>query len=160
MHRVIEQGLEEYLEGSASPEFTAHIRDCETCHREVLAIQDTSMLFADLRSDAAFDASPSFTASVMMQIGNRRAVAAPSFWSVFSLDPTFGKRVVFASLLTLGIIGSYVVTQERDYAPGPTSLETVMASDADSIQNANLPSAVSTTTDGDRMLVKLTSYEP
>ena len=65
MHRVIEQGLEEYLEGSAAPEFTAHLRDCEACHREVLAIQETSTLFADLRSEEVFDTSPLFTASVI-----------------------------------------------------------------------------------------------
>ncbi len=151
MHRVIEQSLEEYLEGSATPEFTSHLRACEQCRRELSAIQETSRLFTDLRSEEIFEPSPSFTARVLVQVGETRAMSVPSFWSLFSLNPTFGKRVAFAALLLLGVIGSYVVNQERDYAAGPPSIELVM--------NDNQPAQVPAS-DSDRMLVKLTSYEP
>lgn len=151
MHRVIEQSLEEYLDGSAAPEFTAHLRACEQCRREVLAIQETSTLFGELRSAEIFESSPVFTARLMAKVGERR-VAVAGFWSILSLDPTFGRRMVLASLLVLGVIGSYLVNQERDYSPGPPSVEVVMA-------HENTPETAPVT-DHEDMLVKLTSYEP
>ena len=75
---------------------------------------------------------------------------AASFWNLFSLEPGFGKRVAFASLLTLAALGSVLVSRETDYTPGPPPMEAIMA----------VESSPGSHSDRDRMLVTLTSYEP
>jgi hypothetical protein len=89
------------------------------------------------------DPPPSFVAQVMQTVAER---LAPSFWSAFG-DFAFGRRVVFASLLTLAVLGTILVSREEAYAPNPTTPEAVMANAAGS------PNA-------DQMLATLASYEP
>jgi anti-sigma factor RsiW len=147
MHQVIVESLEEYLTGTLAPaarrDFEAHLETCHDCRREVHGMTEVSGLFASLRSSAALEPPPGFYARLMADVGNRRAA---SFWSTFSLDAAFGRRVVFASLLTLAVLGSVLVSRETSYSPGPASPESVMAADQD--------------TNRDAMLVTLTSYEP
>jgi hypothetical protein len=71
---------------------------------------------------------------------------APSYWNSLG-DFAFGRRVVFASLLTLAVLGTVLVSREQAYAPNPTTPEAVMADAAGS------PNA-------DQMLVTLANYEP
>lgn len=81
----------------------------------------------------------------MLNVGERSA-SSSSFWSAFG-DFAFGRRVVFASLLTLAVLGTVLVSREEAYAPNPTTPEAVMADSSGS------PSA-------DQMLVTLANYEP
>ena len=84
----------------------------------------------------------------MQRVGESRI--APSFASLFSLDLAFGRRLVFASLMTLAILGGYLVTREADFPVGP-SPEAVMAQqDMPDFDSASAP---------DNMLVTLTAYE-
>ena len=76
--------------------------------------------------------------------------AAPSFASLFGLDFAFGRRVAFASLVTLAILGSYLITREAQYPVGP-SPEAVLA-------QQNAPSFDSGPA-RDHMLVTLTASE-
>ena len=103
---------------------------------------DISSLFESLRPAEEIAPSAGFCALVMQQVGNSKT---PSFWSLFSLDAAFGRRVVFASLLTLAVFGSFLVSRETGYGPGPSTPEAVMAE-----HNTNR----------DAMLVTLASYEP
>jgi len=158
MHAVVMSSLEEYLSGLLEPasqrEIEAHLNICSMCREEIRSMQDVSQLFVSLRSpdalqaDAAWDPSPGFLAGVMQEVGVRRA--APSFASFFALDFAFGRRVAFASLLTLAILGSYLVTRETEFPGGP-SPEAVMA-------QQNSPSFDSAP-GRDNMLVTLTAYE-
>lgn len=153
MHPVIVENLEDYLSGNLLPaslrEFEAHLTACPACREEVRGMQEVSALFPALRTAESVLPSPGFAMRVMRQVGAETAV---SFWSLFSLDAGFARRVVFASLLTLAVLGSYLVTREADYAPGPPSPEAVMAIE----QSPNAPQG----SDRDMMLVTLTSYEP
>lgn len=146
MHRVIVDRLEEYLAGALAPaaqrDFEAHLEACGDCRREVAGMTEVSGLLAALKPSTAVDPPPGFYARVMAQVSGQRA---PSFWTVLSLNAAFGRRVMFASLVTLAVLGSFLVTRETSYAPGPVSPETVMADQA---------------TNRDTMLVTLTSYEP
>ena len=63
--------------------------------------------------------APGFYARVMQQVGQRQAV--PSFAGFFALDFAFGRRLVFASLLTLAVLGSYLVSYESEYPTGPVT---------------------------------------
>lgn len=150
--------LEEYLSGALEPasqrEIEAHLNTCPMCRDEIRSMQDVSQLFVSLRSPDSlrsgdgWNPSPGFFAGVMQQVGARRA--APSFAGLFALDFAFARRVAFASLLTLAIVGSYLVTRETELPGGP-SPEAVMA-------QQNSPSFDSAPA-RDNMLVTLTAYE-
>ena len=62
----------------------------------------------------------------------------------------FARRLVFASLLTLAVLGSYLVTREANYSAG-VSPEAVMAQQESP--------AFDTGPAQDNMLVTLTAYE-
>src|ERR1700752_5250554 len=105
MHSVVMSSLEEYLSGALEPaaqrEIEAHLSTCSRCREEIRSMQDVSQLFTSLRTERTFDPSPGFYAGLMRQVGERRP--APSFAGFFALDFAFGRRVAFASLLTLAI---------------------------------------------------------
>jgi hypothetical protein len=85
----------------------------------------------------------------MRQVGHRQAV--PSFGGFFALDFAFGRRLVFASLLTLAALGSYLVSHESEYPTG-LSPEAVMAQqDSPGYDSAQAR---------ENMLATMTTYEP
>jgi anti-sigma factor RsiW len=143
--------LEEYLSGTLEPvgkrAIEAHLSVCKTCREEMHEMEDVSLLFGTLRSEDVMEATPGFFAGVMRQAQEFRP--APSFAGLFALDFAFGRRLVFASLLTLAVLGSYLVSREAEYTgPGP---EAVMAQQ-ESPSFDSLPAP-------DNMLVTLTAYE-
>jgi anti-sigma factor RsiW len=148
MHAVIIDDLEDYLSGHLPPSalrcFQAHLETCSECRREVLEIEEVTELVTFLKPPGTVVPSPSFAARV---IENVVGAAAPSFWSIFG-DFAFGRRMVFASLLTLAVLGTILVSRESSYTPTGTSPEAVMASGSESSPSV------------DRMLVTLASYEP
>jgi anti-sigma factor RsiW len=147
MHAVIFNDFEEYLSGQLPPwaldRFQAHLETCGECRREVDEIRESAGLLRSLKPTLAVDPPPSFVARVMQAIAEQ---AAPSFWSLLG-DFAFGRRVVFAALLMLAVLGTVLVSREGAYAPNPTTPEAVMA-DAGGFTNA------------DQMLVTLANYEP
>jgi len=147
MHAVIINDIEEYLGGNLPPSalkrFEAHLESCGKCRHEVEEIQESAGLLASLKPAGAAAPPPGFVAQVMQTAAQDQA---PSFWTVFG-DFAFGRRVAFASLLTLAVLGTVLVSREEAYAPNPTTPEAVMADAADS-PNAG------------QMLVTLASYEP
>src|SRR6266571_2333831 len=122
MHVVVMDSLEEYLAGALEPatqrKIEAHLSTCKMCREEIHSMQDVSQLFVSLRSDEVFDPSPGFYAGVRQQVSERKA--APTFAGLFGLDFAFGRRLVFASLLTLAVLGSYLVSSETEYQAGPS----------------------------------------
>jgi anti-sigma factor RsiW len=152
MHAVVMETLEDYLSGTLEPvverEVEAHLSNCSMCREEVRGMQDVSQLFVALRSSESPEPSPGFYAGVVGRVDERQA--APTFASLFGLDLAFGRRVVFASLLTLAVLGSYLVTREAQSPAGP-SPEAVMAQqNSPSFDSAPAP---------DNMLVTLTAYD-
>lgn len=152
MHAVVMDSLEEYLAGALEPasqrEIEAHLSTCRMCCEEIHNMQDVSQLFVSLRSEEVFDLPPGFYAGVRKQVDDRRSV--PTFAGLFAMDFAFGRRLVFASLLTLAVLGSYLVSSEIEYQAGP-SPEAVMA-EQDSPTFESAPAR-------DNMLVTLTAYE-
>jgi hypothetical protein len=119
------------------------------CRQELGSMQEVSQLFGSLRSEEILEPAPGFYAQVMRQVGERRP--APAFANYFGLDFAFGRRLAFASLLTLAVLGSYLVTREIEYPTG-LSPEVVMAQQ----QSPSFDSARAQ----DNMLVTLAAYEP
>jgi anti-sigma factor RsiW len=147
MHAVIIDDLEGYLSGHLPPwaldRFEAHLETCGQCRLEVDEIRESAGMLACLKPAGAVAPPPSFVAQVMRTAAEW---PAPSFWTVFG-DFAFGRRVVFASLLALAVLGTVLVSREQAYAPNPTTPEAVMADAAGS------PNA-------DQMLATLANYEP
>jgi len=85
-----------------------------------------------------------FSARVSRRLEQQRS---RSLASLFWLDPVFGKRVAFASVMTLAVLGSYLITRETEYSAGPPNPEVIMAEHAPA-------------QDPDVMLATLASYEP
>jgi anti-sigma factor RsiW len=152
MHAVLMESLEEYLSGTLKPaalrDIEAHLNSCETCRREVAGMQQVSEWFGALKAEEDLAPAPGFYAKVMREVGQRQAV--PSFAGLFALDFAFGRRLVFASLLMLAVLGSYLVSYESDYPTG-LSPDTVMAQqDSPAYENAKAQ---------ENMLATMTAYE-
>jgi len=153
MHAVVMENLEEYLSDGLGPvaqrDIEAHLSICGMCREELAGLQEVSQLVAGLQTGEALEPAPGFYARVMGQVGGRKS--APSFAGFFALDFAFGRRLAFASLVTLAILGSYLVSNEAEYATG-LSPEAVMAQqDSPAFDSARAQ---------DNMLVTLTTYEP
>jgi len=142
--------LEDYLAGSLELSevraIEAHLNTCDRCREELRDIQDVSLMFGSLRSEEELEASPAFFSGVMERTGTPEST--PTFASFFDL--AFGRRLVFASLLTLAVTGSYLVTRESQ-APTAMSPAAIMAQqNSPGFDSAPAP---------DNMLVTLTAYE-
>jgi anti-sigma factor RsiW len=152
MHAVVMENLEEYLSGALEPatqrEIDAHLSTCKMCHEEIQGMQDVSQLFISLRSDEVHEPSPGFYAAVRQQVGDRKA--APSFAGLFQADFIFARRLAFASLLILAVLGGYLVSSEIEYSGGPSPDAVMAQQDSPSFDSAPAH---------DNMLVTLTAYE-
>jgi anti-sigma factor RsiW len=145
MHQVIVDRLEAYLAGApGSREFTAHLESCQECRAELREMQEISSAFVALRTPEEIAPAPGFYARVAQRVEAERP---RSIWGLCLLDPAFGKRVAFASVMTLAVLGSYLITRETEYSAGPASPEVIMAQQAPA-------------RDPDVMLATLASYEP
>jgi len=112
-------------------------------------MRHVSQWFDAFKVEEAPTPAAGFYARVMRQVGHRQAV--PSFAGFFALNFAFGRRLVFASLLTLAALGSFLVSQESSYPTG-LSPEAVMAQqDSPAYDSAGAR---------ENMLATLTTYEP
>lgn len=152
MHAVVMESLEDYLSGTLEPEreiaIQAHLKICVLCREEVRGMQDVSQLFVLLQPKERVEPSAGFYGRVMRQVGAERP--APSFAGLFALDFAFGRRLVFASLMTLALLGTYLVSREAQY-PGGLTPDVIMAQQESPAFNS-APAH-------ENMLVTLAAYE-
>jgi len=153
MHAVLMDSLEEYLAGELGPaalrDIEAHLSNCAACREEVDGMRQVSLWMGALKPDQVIEPPAGFYARVMQEVGDRRPM--PTFSSLFALDFAFGRRVAFACLLTLAVLGSYLVTRETG-EPALLSPEMVMA-------QQDAPAADATHAH-EAMLATLTHHEP
>jgi anti-sigma factor RsiW len=144
--------LEEFLAGTLKPEvqrdIEAHLLTCGACREEVASMQEISVFFRSLEAPEEVHPSPGFYAQVKRRVGDRQAV--PAFAGFFALDFAFGRRLVFASLITLAVLGSYLVSTETDYPTGLSPAAVMAQQDSPAFDSAR---------GQDNMLVTMT-YEP
>ena len=154
MHVVVMDCLEEYLSGTLAPAakraVEAHLTGCRSCREEVRGMEELSPLFGSLRSEEAVAPSPAFLVGVRERAAQDRRATA-SFASLFALDFAFARRMVFASLLTLAVLGGYLISHEADSAGAGISPEALLA-------QQDSPGFVSGPAQ-DNMLVTLTAYD-
>lgn len=154
MHAVVMESLEDYLSGTLEPvvvrDIEAHLNVCEMCREEMQSMREASALFGSLKCEEEWQASSGFFAGVLEQVGAQTKIAAPSFASFFNLDFAFGRRLVFASLMTLALLGGYLVSHESDYVSGPSPDAVMAQQDSPTFESAPAQ---------DAMLLTLTAYE-
>ncbi|MGA3096119.1 MAG: zf-HC2 domain-containing protein [Bryobacteraceae bacterium] len=152
MHAVVMESLEEYLSGALEPaverQIETHLSGCKACREDVANMREVGLLFGSLRCAEAVEAPPGFYAQVMARAVEQRD--APSFTNIFALNFAFGRRLAFGSLVTLAVLGSFLIVRESRSPMGP-SPETVMAEE----YSAAFDSAPAQ----DNMLLTLTAYE-
>jgi anti-sigma factor RsiW len=152
MHAVMLDNLEEYLAGSLAPaelrDFEAHLSTCDMCREELRGMQELSGALATLRVDEAetWNIAPGFAVKVMQEVTRRKPV--PAFATAFAL--AFGRRLAFAALMVVALLGGYLVTHESQNPQGPSpeailAQQTVPAFDTGGAEN--------------NMLATLTAYE-
>ena len=150
MHDIIQNGLEEYLDGWIRRDFQAHLDECAECRTEVLSFQELSGMLTVLRTSEPIEPPPGFFFRVSERI---EAETKPSFWSIFSLDAVFGRRVAFASVMTLAVVGAFLVSQEGNLTvPAPVTTDAIIASH-------DFLSPHDSASERDQMIVQLASYQ-
>jgi anti-sigma factor RsiW len=160
MHAVVMESLEDYLSGLLEPaeerSLEAHLAECALCRDELHGMQSVSQLFGTLRASAAAAAdgdgdwapSSSFYAGVVQKVEARQS--EQSFAGFFRLDFGFGRRLVLSSLLTLVLVGGWLVSREAGSAGGLSPDAVLAQQDQPGFDTA--PASHS-------MLATLTSYE-
>jgi len=153
MHQIIQEGLEDFLAGTARREerarIEAHLMGCAGCRLEIESMQEMSALFSSLRSPDPPAPPPGFYARVANRIEKQQP---ESFWAAV-LEPVFGRRLALASLLVLATLGTLLMSRETEYAYGP-SPEMILAAERDAPPMQSAPLL-----DRDQMLFTLVSHK-
>jgi anti-sigma factor RsiW len=152
MHAVVVDSLEEYLSGTLEPaeqrKIEQHLSTCQMCGEEIRAMQDVSELFVAFQPEEVLEPSPVFYASVMRQVSEQQEESSSSFAGLFSLDFAFGRRLVFASLMVLALMGSFLLSRESGNPTGPSPVSVMAQENSPEFDSAPAPN---------NMLVTLTA---
>jgi hypothetical protein len=159
MHRIVRERLEEVLpatlESAELQDVANHLRECAECRRELSDMQQCCELVHVLRPPENVEPRPGFYGRLLDAIDSQR----PSPWSIF-LDRHFARRLVYAALTGLVLMGTYLISNERIVeAPSiaGASPEIIMAHDpGESAQAADADEQRAS--DRDRILVQLATY--
>lgn len=108
MHEPIKEGLEDFLRDDGDPEFAAHLDVCPECRDLVRRMREQALELRVLRAEPEAAPAPGFYARVMARIETQRR---PSLWSLL-LEPAFGRRLMYASLTLVVLLGSYLIATE------------------------------------------------
>lgn len=112
MHRPLHEHLEGYLSGALLPaerrELDTHLAGCFGCRNELAALQGSAQDLRLLRpsEDLEDGMTRGFFLRVLQRIEEQRQVP---LWTML-VDPGFGRRLVFACLMLLALLGGYVAT--------------------------------------------------
>ncbi|MBI4874955.1 MAG: hypothetical protein HY822_10025 [Acidobacteria bacterium] len=113
MHKPIEEGLEDFLRGNGSAAFVSHLDSCPECREDAGRMREQAQWVRLLRAEEELSPAPGFCARVMSRI---EAQTRPPVWALL-LDPAFGRRLMYASLTLVVLLGTYLVTTETYPAP-------------------------------------------
>ena len=111
MDQFLKDNLETYLSGELherqKAEWDAYLAAHPAAAQQVALHEETASMLRELRPpEDNWSGAPGFYDRLMDGIEEQRRIP---FWSVF-LQPPFGRRLAFASLMWLALLGSYFVT--------------------------------------------------
>jgi len=119
MHILLKENLEGYLSGNLQRTqfdlLESHLAECAECRAEWGLLYQSALQVRTLRAPTSLDLEPraGFYGRVIDRIDGEREIP---FWTML-VDPAFGRRVVFACLVLLALLGGYVAVFE------PTNLQ-------------------------------------
>ena len=95
-------------------ELDTHLASCSGCRNELAALQGSAQDLRLLRpsEDREDGMTPGFFLRVMQRVEEQRQVP---LWTML-LDPGFGRRLVFACLMLLALLGGYVAAVDPSEA--------------------------------------------
>ncbi|HEY3837570.1 MAG TPA: hypothetical protein VGL72_13405 [Bryobacteraceae bacterium] len=152
MHEAIRNELEGYLSGeNVSRSFTQHLEVCPPCAEEVQEMEEFSLSLHSLRAEQPEAIKPplGFYAKVARTI---EAEQKTPVWGLFAPDLQFFRKIAFASLMLLAVLGSYLVTHESDFA-APADAEQATLTEHNSTVPHESPA------DRQHIMVTLAAYE-
>lgn len=117
MNEYVRDKIEKLLDGSLNDDERSQVQELlendPNTAREIKELEETTEFFVDARAaaeeSASFDMDPAFFARVMQSVEEERQ--AP-FWVAF-LEPLFVKRLAFAALAWLAMLGSFVAIYDK-----------------------------------------------
>jgi len=117
MHKVIEENLEAYLDGSLLPvrgrELDVHLEDCPGCRQELVEMRQTREWMLALVSKQMVAPSPGFYARVLARVAAVESQLGQVVWPFWQLFPAYGQQLRFALLSLLLLVSFYWVTLQR-----------------------------------------------
>ena len=127
MHQLIRERLEEYLSGMKDTgrvrEIEDHLATCEQCRQAVDDMRRQSELLKVLRSPAEMEPAPGFYARVIDRIESQKTT---SVWDAL-LEPALARRIAYASLTLLVLLGTLAVSVDREEDVGASPAEIILA---------------------------------
>lgn len=154
MHQPIRERLEQYLGGTEGAEgvraIESHLATCGECAREVAAMRHQAAFLRLLRPGGVFEPEPGFYGRVWERIEAQRS---NSIWSLL-LEPALARRLAFASLGLLVLLGALAVSLDTEPVIPPTAPEIFIAEDP-----IGPPLGADPAQDRDVVLVNLATYE-
>jgi hypothetical protein len=163
MHQPIRDNLEDYLKGRARlkgqaqkmpQEFQAHLDACGECVGELRMLETQSEILRSLRAGEEMEPRAGFYARVMDRIEQQ---GTSSIWSIL-LQPKFGRRLAMASAALVLLLGTYLVTSERNGEPEFATNPEVVFTGAPAGQSAFAQDSLQQQRDRDAVLVNLAGY--
>ena len=154
MHQPIRERLEEYLSGMTDTggvrEIEDHLASCEQCRNAVDEMRRQSELLKVLRPPDEIEPAPGFYARVIDRIESQKT---PSVWNAL-LEPALARRIAYASLTLLVLMGALAVSVDREEDVGASPAEIILAE-----ESVTPPFGVDQQRDRDAVLVNLATYE-
>jgi anti-sigma factor RsiW len=151
MHEPLKERIEDYLQGGKDlPDVERHLEQCESCRAEVIRMKKHTELLRSMKAPREWEPAPGFYGRVMNRIETQ---AKPSMWNLFG-ESMFAKRLAYASMTFVVLLGTYFVSSTiSDQQIATSSPEVLMSDDPH-------PSEVGTNPQKDReaILVNLATY--
>ncbi|HLJ47221.1 MAG TPA: hypothetical protein VKU01_14490 [Bryobacteraceae bacterium] len=163
MHQPVRDNLEEHLRGIEKEyrkpvpgEMQEHLAACEDCMAELKTVESHAAAIRSLRAGAV-EPRAGFYARVMNRIDETRAKA--SIWSAF-LEPVFARRIIYASLALVLLLGTYLVSSDSVDQSLPQSQPTMAITQQDQkTVDADFENGTVAQQQRDAVLVNLASYQ-
>ncbi len=149
MHRPARERLEEYLAGRS--EVDSHFDDCEDCHRAADEMADQARMLRLLAANEEIEPTPGFYGRLLDTIETRRN---SGLWALFA-DPGFARRLTYAALTIVVVLGSYFIYTEQ----GPQFEDSNPASFLAADPIGGRPVGTDPQHDREKVLVSLASYQ-
>src|SRR5438445_7025548 len=133
MHEPLKERIEDYLQGGNDlPDVERHLEQCESCRAEVIEMKKHTELLRTMKAPKEWEPSPGFYGRVMNRIETQ---TKPSIWNIFG-ESIFAKRLTYASLTLLVLMGTYIVSDRAEQQPLTASApEMIMAGDQTAAAN-------------------------